>query len=120
MVFVVNNTMKLSSKPTNEAELNENSNNYNILSISSIPKSPSFHSGLDLVANNKDFDLLEFDFPSVATTASVGSLDIYSNLNINMNGNNQKETATSAESSALNQQQQTIFSFSKVIFIATN
>lgn len=59
-----------------------------------IPKSPSFHSGLDLVAgHNKYVNISKFNFAN------------------DMNGNNNK-TTTAADQQQSNQQ--TIFSFSKV------
>lgn len=60
-----------------------------------IPKSPSFHSGLDLVAgtgNNKYVNISKFSFAN------------------DMNGNNNKTTAGGDQQS----NQQTIFSFTKV------
>lgn len=58
-----------------------------------IPKSPSFHSGLDLVAGtgNKFVNISKFNFAN------------------DMNGNNNKTTAGDQQSN-----QQTIFSFTKV------
>lgn len=60
---------------------------------SNIPKSPSFHSGLDLVAGtgNKYVNISKFSFASN-----------------DMNGNNNKTTAEQQSN------QQTIFSFTKV------
>jgi hypothetical protein len=78
--------MKVSSTPEDEKiELKLNAN---------IPKSPSFHSGLDLVANtgNKYANISKFNFAS------------------DMNGNNNKSTTASGDQSS----QQTIFSFTKV------
>jgi hypothetical protein len=136
MVFVVNNSMKLSSADVegNDSELNNLNGNssspyssttsFNIVtSSSSIPKSPSFHSGLDLVANSKNVNISKFNFTTTTATSSVdNSLDSINNININsynMNGNNQKSStsATSSSSSVSAQQQQTVFSFSKVRFI---
>jgi hypothetical protein len=59
-----------------------------------IPKSPSFHSGLDLVAGtgNKYVNISKFNFAN------------------DMNGNNNKTTAGDQQQS----NQQTIFSFTKV------
>lgn len=58
-----------------------------------IPKSPSFHSGLDLVAGtgHKYVNISKFNFAN------------------DMNGNNNKTTASDQQSN-----QQTIFSFTKV------
>jgi hypothetical protein len=78
--------MKVSSTPEDEKiELKLNAN---------IPKSPSFHSGLDLVAStgNKYANISKFNFAS------------------DMNGNNNKSTTASGDQSS----QQTIFSFTKV------
>lgn len=63
-----------------------------------IPKSPSFHSGLDLVAgNNKYVNISKFNFAN------------------DMNGNNKaSNVATSAEHHQQQSSQQTIFSFTKV------
>lgn len=63
-----------------------------------IPKSPSFHSGLDLVAGqgNKYVNISKFNFAN------------------DMNGNNNKTTASDQQSN-----QQTIFSFTKVCAAAS-
>lgn len=97
MVFVSGNaTMKLSAQlspdnddaPTLDDQLKLNSN---------IPKSPSFHSGLDLVAgNNKYVNISKFNFAN------------------DMNGNNKTSNATTASADHQQSSQQTIFSFSKV------
>lgn len=60
-----------------------------------IPKSPSFHSGLDLVAStgNKYVNISKFNFAN------------------DMNGNNNNNKSTAAEQQS---NQQTIFSFTKV------
>lgn len=64
-----------------------------------IPKSPSFHSGLDLVAGtgHKYVNISKFNFAN------------------DMNGNNNKTTASDQQSN-----QQTIFSFTKVGFIPSS
>lgn len=90
MVFVT--TMKLSARLSSDNIVDdvpplEDQQKFN----SNIPKSPSFHSGLDLVAgNNKYVNISKFNFSN------------------DMNGNN-KTTADQQQAS-----QQTIFSFSKV------
>jgi hypothetical protein len=75
-------------KVSSDGEKVENKLNVNI------PKSPSFHSGLDLVAGtgNKYVNISKFNFASN-----------------DMNGNNNKTTASEQQSN-----QQTIFSFTKV------
>lgn len=80
--------MKLSSTTTEDEKV-EHKVNFNI------PKSPSFHSGLDLVANtgSKYVNISKFNFAN------------------DMNGNNNKTTASDQQSN-----QQTIFSFTKVRF----
>lgn len=93
MVFV-SSTMKLSARlsPDNnddDAPTLDEQQKFN----TNIPKSPSFHSGLDLVAGNKYVNISKFNFAN------------------DMNGNN-KQNATTAEQQQSNQQ--TIFSFSKV------
>lgn len=77
--------MKLSSQLSPDDEPIEQKLNANI------PKSPSFHSGLDLVAGNKYVNISKFNFTN------------------DMNGNNNKTTTAEQQSS-----QQTIFSFTKV------
>lgn len=63
------------------------------LNFVNIPKSPSFHSGLDLVAgHNKYVNISKFNFAN------------------DMNGNNKTTTAADQQQS----NQQTIFSFTKV------
>ena len=87
MVFVSGNAMKVSSSHlllSTDDEPIEQKINVNI------PKSPSFHSGLDQVAGNKYVNISKFNFAN------------------DMNGNN-KTTAAEQQSS-----QQTIFSFTKV------
>lgn len=66
--------------------------------IVNIPKSPSFHSGLDLVAgNNKYVNISKFNFAN------------------DMNGNNKtSNTTTAAAGDHQQQSSQTIFSFTKV------
>lgn len=88
MVFVSGNAMKLSSQLSPDDEPIEQKLNVNI------PKSPSFHSGLDLVAGNKYVNISKFNFTN------------------DMNGNNNKTTAAEQQSS-----QQTIFSFTKVRYL---
>jgi beta-lactamase regulating signal transducer with metallopeptidase domain len=71
-----------------------------------IPKSPSFHSGLDLLvagSNNKYVNISKFNF-----------------ANDDMNGNNKTSSSVSSAGDQQQQQQsnqQTIFSFSKVVII---
>lgn len=89
MVFVSSssNAMKVSSSQllSTDDEPIEQKLNVNI------PKSPSFHSGLDLVAGNKYVNISKFNFAN------------------DMNGNNKTTAAEQQQSS-----QQTIFSFTKV------
>lgn len=108
MVFVINNGMKLSAQP--EADnINIAANTTSNISLnipgSSIPKSPNFHSGLDLVANNRHIDSFKFDYPTEENN------QIFTNIM----SNNQKEAPMPTTSDIPStQQQQTIFSFSKV------
>lgn len=95
MVFVVNNSMKLSSQAEGSTVTQLNGN-------ATIPKSPSFHSGLDLVAN-KSINISKFSFAS-----STGSQEERSTMN--SNGNNMRMTSSSSQP---DQNSQTIFSFSK-------
>lgn len=78
--------MKLSS--TGDDKVEQHKLNANI------PKSPSFHSGLDLVAGtgNKFVNISKFNFAN------------------DMNGNNNKSTTAGSDQ----QSNQTIFSFTKV------
>jgi hypothetical protein len=80
--------MKLSSTAPEDEKIEQHKLNANI------PKSPSFHSGLDLVAGtgNKYVNISKFNFAN------------------DMNGNNNKSTAGGDQQS----NQQTIFSFTKV------
>lgn len=89
MVFVSSNAMKLSSQlSSDDVEPIEQKLNVNI------PKSPSFHSGLDLVAGNKHVNISKFNFAN------------------DMNGNNKTTNSTTAAEQQSSQQ--TIFSFTKV------
>lgn len=93
MVFV-SDTMKLSAQlsPDNDDDATT-LNDHQKLNLY-IPKSPSFHSGLDLVAGNKYVNISKFNFAN------------------DMNGNNKTSSTTAATSEQSSQQ--TIFSFSKV------
>lgn len=95
MVFVVNNSMKLSSQAEGSTVTQLNGN-------ATIPKSPSFHSGLDLVAN-KGINISKFTF-----APNTASQDERSTMN--SNGNNMRMTSSSSQP---DQNSQTIFSFSK-------
>lgn len=81
--------MKVSSTPPEDEKIEQHKLNSNI------PKSPSFHSGLDLVAStgNKYVNISKFNFAS------------------DMNGNNNKTTTAGNDQQS---NQQTIFSFTKV------
>jgi hypothetical protein len=84
-------TMKLSARLSpDDAPTLDDQQKFN----ANIPKSPSFHSGLDLVAGNKYVNISRFNFAN------------------DMNGNNKQSNATTAEQQQSSQQ--TIFSFSKV------
>lgn len=120
MVFVVNNTMKLSSQQSDcKSEPHQQQPN----SKQNIPKSPSFHSGLDLVANNKFVNnISKFNFTSSSSSsASVSAAEEEQHYldskedNINslyaMNGNNNTNNKTSAGGGAPDQQ--SLFSFTK-------
>ena len=78
--------MKVASTASDDEKVEQKLN-------ANIPKSPSFHSGLDLVASagNKYVNISKFNFAN------------------DMNGNNNKTTAADQQSN-----QQTIFSFTKV------
>lgn len=80
--------MKVSSTTSDDEKVEHKVN-------ANIPKSPSFHSGLDLVAGtgNKHVNISKFSFAN------------------DMNGINNKTTASDGQQS---NQQQTIFSFTKV------
>lgn len=83
--------MKLASTASDDDKIEHKLN-------ANIPKSPSFHSGLDLVAStgNKYVNISKFSFAN------------------DMNGNNNKTTAGEQQSN-----QQTIFSFTKVRIACT-
>lgn len=68
-----------------------------------IPKSPSFHSGLDLLvagSNNKYVNISKFNF-----------------ANDDMNGNNKTSSNVTSAGDQQQSNQQTIFSFTKVLII---
>lgn len=121
MVFVVNNTMKLSSQ---QSDCKSESHQQQPNSKQNIPKSPSFHSGLDLVANNKFVNnISKFNFTSSSSSSASTSaaeeeqhyLDSKED-NINslyaMNGNNNNNNKTSAGGGGA-PDQQSLFSFTK-------